>query len=150
MKIEVDTSAAHDKYWLRAVMEEVIETGCKFRITIKDLDDGGAKRSVSETAMRKTVEARSQVLEFVEGRWISVMHKRDSFHTVTMERLFELYLSWCGKKDWVPECRTMSVFGRRLFVVKPEWMERRKRIYISKFKRSVLIGVRVNLEEVES
>lgn len=95
----------------------------------------------SEQATTDLMKHRAQVSSFIKEGWLTEMPNNSGEH-VTLDRIFELYLIWCEENDVVAFYEDKSPFGRELFARRPQWRDRKKRVYEGASKIRVLLDIK--------
>ena len=84
---------------------------------------------------------RAQVASFLKEGWISDAESTHEKAHIKIDKVFELYQIWCEENDVVAFYEAKNAFSRELFARRPQWRERKKRIYDEGTKVMVLMGL---------
>lgn len=98
------------------------------------------EKSVDLDLRNGEYEEWQQISVFLASGVVETIDDIDQF--ITLDRLDDLYRDWCSKNALMPYYGSKNSFPRAVFVCRPDWRNRRKRIRINGVQKRVLLGLK--------
>lgn len=96
----------------------------------------------SQQATDELLKHRAQVPSFIKAGGLVESEEAEAAGTgVRLDRVFELYRTWCEWNDVVPYFERKDSFAREFFTRLPQWRQRKVRQWFDGVRDTVLVGV---------